>query len=437
LITKKQFDQQKKIELLKLLILENRVRMPEKMKSLYQKVRYKFFYGGRGGSKSVSVAKYILYRGTREKLRVLCTREIQNSIKDSVHSLLKDLIQELNYSDYDVTDKTIRHKETGTEFIFCGLWGQDRKQTMKSYANIDICWIEEAQSVSKGSLQVLDPTIRKTGSEIIFTFNRLFPTDPVWMFQKSIENKNKILVKINYYDNIYLPDELRDQASRSKDEYDNKVNDDYLHIWEGEPVGFSEKSIIPVRLIQEASARQISDEGQEEIGVDVARYGNDRTVFFKRKGHKITDYKIYEKQGIIDTGNYLMDFVGRTNNKIHIKIDDTGVGGGLTDYMQKYGFNVTPINFGGRAKDSDKYFNTISEMWFEFRDLLPKISIPDIPELTAELSSREWTLDTQARRRVESKDDYKKRGNRSPDLADALLICFYNIDMQPVFTRGI
>lgn len=415
----------------------DRMTMPEKMKAVFDPRRYHFYYGGRGGAKSVSVAKYLLQQAAKNKLRILCTREIQNSIKDSVHSLLKDLIQELGYVGYEVTETMIRHIKTGSEFIFSGLYGQDKRQSLKSYANIDICWVEEAQAVSKGSLQLLDPTIRKPGSRMIFTFNRLFPHDPIWRFQELIPDSDKVLVLTNYSDNPFLPDELAAQAARSKAEYDAGISDDYLHIWLGEPVGFSEKTIIPMRDIRAAIDRKITDEGGIEVGVDVARYGTDRTQFFMRKGLKIIKWQTHERQSLIETAHYLIDFIGKSNTGIPLKIDDTGLGGGLTDYMESKGYNVIPVSFGASAKDPDKYSNCISEMWFEFKELLPKISIPDIPELHAELCSREWSIDNKSRRRVESKDDYKKRGHRSPDLADALLLCYYALDYEPVFTRGL
>jgi phage terminase large subunit len=427
---------QEKQTILNGLIKEDRLRMPEKMKAILKPRRYKFAYGGRGGSKSVSFAKTLLHKANEEKIRVLCAREIQNSIKDSVHSSLKDLIDELGYTEYRVTENSIVNDKTKSEFLFLGLYRQDVKQTIKSYANIDVAWIEEAQSVSKGSLMILDPTIRKENSEIWFSFNRLLPDDPVWMFMEGIEESEKIVIPINHDDNPYLPEVLRKQMLRSKKEYENGVSDDYLHVWLGEPVAYSDRTVLRTKDIIGAVNRKIDGEGQIVIGVDVARFGKDRTVFFKRKGLKIIEWKEYRQQDLITTSRDLVDFVGRNNTHIPIKIDDTGVGGGVTDYLRVNGYNVKPINFGGKAQDFNKYNNVISEMWFYFKSIVNEVSIPDLQELKSELLTREYYIDNKERRCIESKDQYRKRFRKSPDYADALLLCYYNVDSESFYLLG-
>lgn len=406
-----------------------RVLMPLKLISIFKNKRYKFMHSGRGPGKSVSVAKALLKKGDNKRLRILCAREVQNSIKDSVHSTLKDLIIELNYKDYIVTEKTIYNKRTKTEFIFRGLLHEDTKQNIKSFSNIDIVWIEEAQSVSSGSLKILDPTIRKKGSEIWFTFNRLLPNDPVWEFQESIEGEEKIVIYMTYEDNLFLPEILLKQALRSKKRYEEKIDEDYPHIWLGEPASFGERTVLKYRDIIKAVERKIKEPtGGICVGADIARFGKDRTVFFKRKGFKIIDWKVYSKTSIDECVGYLIEFVGRTNTDIKIKIDDTGLGGGVTDYMMKYGYNVVPISFGGTAQEKDKYFNAISEMWFNFKDIIGEVDLPNIQELKNELATREYGFDNQERRRIQSKDEFKKKYGKSPDYADACLLCFYNVD---------
>ena len=104
---------------------------------------------------------------------------------------------------------------------------------------------------------------------------------------------------------------------------------------------------------------------------------------------------------------------------------DTGVGGGVTDEMIKRKYSVVPINFGSKAKDDDKYPNLISEAWFELSDIINQIQLPYNSDLLMELSTRQWKQDSRGKRAVESKTEYKKRGFRSPDIADACIICFY------------
>ena len=112
--------------------------------------------------------------------------------------------------------------------------------------------------------------------------------------------------------------------------------------------------------------------------------------------------------------------------------------GGVTDYMMKYGYNVVPINFGQRAQDNENYYNAIAEMWFHFKSIVKTVSIPDIQELKNELVTREFGFDNKERRKVQSKEEYKKKYGKSPDFADALLLCFYNIsDANAYFIDGV
>lgn len=189
------------------------------------------------------------------------------------------------------------------------------------------------------------------------------------------------------------------------------------------------------------------DSGQEEIGVDVARGGADDTVFFKRKGLKVVDYRIITSKQLPPTEKleYIADeleiFIGR-EKEIKIKVDDTGVGGGLTDIMQRRGYRIIPVNFQQEANEPDKYPNAISEMWFETSKIIHEIACEEISRLKKELVNRKYKpLDKKGRRVIESKEDYKKRGFVSPDLADSFLLTFYNPekDNEPgdVFHQGI
>ena len=127
---------------------------------------------------------------------------------------------------------------------------------------------------------------------------------------------------------------------------------------------------------------------------------------------------------------YVADEVKRFfafNKKLRIKVDDTGVGGGVTDILQADGYNIVPVNFGAEANEPDKYTNTVSEMWFEVGKIVHEIACAASDRLKAELVNRKQkALDKKGRRAVESKDDYKARGFRSPDEADGFLLAFYN-----------
>jgi phage terminase large subunit len=194
-----------------------------------QPARYKVAYGGRGSGKSWGVARLLLDFGTRSRLRVLCAREIMRTISESVHQLLRDQIAELGLSGfYTVTDNAIRGAN-GTEFYFAGLRTQDAHK-LKSYEGVDICWVEEAQVVSKRSWDILLPTIRKPLSEIWVTFNPELDTDET--YQRFVANppEQSVVVKMNYVDNPWFPGvlELERRTLLARDP------EAHRNVWEGE-----------------------------------------------------------------------------------------------------------------------------------------------------------------------------------------------------------
>jgi phage terminase large subunit len=207
-----------------------KVQFPEKLAFLLQKkCRYKGAKGGRGSAKSWSFAQALLILGTSKKLRILCTREVQKSIKQSVHKLLKDQIERLNLSGfYEVLEHEIRGKN-GTEFSFSGLSDQT-VDSIKSFEGCDIVWVEEAQSVSKRSWSVLIPTIRKDGSEIWLTFNPELETDET--YDRFVTNKPEdcIIVDMNYTDNPWFPEVLEKERLHAKNTLPKA---EYENIWEG------------------------------------------------------------------------------------------------------------------------------------------------------------------------------------------------------------
>lgn len=382
-------------------------------------LRYIVYYGGRYSGKSYHTALALLLRGRQKKLRILCTREIQNTIKDSVHKLLKDLIFKYSMFDYTVTKEEIRNLN-GTEFIFKGL--KRNTTEIKSMEGIDICWIEEAQSITEDSLNILVPTIRKEGSQIIVTFNRFEELDPVYV--RFVMNKtDKTLAKLVNYD-VMNGTGLITETIKEEIETAKKDSTLFAHIWLGEPLGQSDSAVMSRTDILDAMNREIDDEGAIIVGVDVARMGSDRTVLWKRKGLKTIDYKVYTHKRTTEVCDLIEDFVN-SNTETEIRVDDTGVGGGVTDILIRRGYNVIPINFGGEPADKDRYTNVISEAWFYLKNIIKEIELPEDRDLLMELSTREWKQDPKGRRKIESKDDYKKKGYKSPDLADACIICYY------------
>lgn len=398
------------------------VQIPPEFKELFNpRWRNILYYGGRGSTKSHSVARALILRARASKVRILCTRELQNSIDDSVMQLLKDIIDMYGFDDFVCTKTEIINKVTGSNFIFKGLRKQST-QSVKSLEGIDIAWVEEAQSITEDSLTVLSPTVRKGGSQLIFTFNRLTELDPVYVRYIMNAPEDTFSLMVNY--DVAMKYGIFPEVLRKEMEYD-KANDPelYEHKWLGEPMSQAELAILSRTAIRQAMERQTEGDGAIIVGVDVARMGDDRSVFWMRKGLKTLKYEVHTKKRTTELCDLIEAFVD-FDKTIEVKIDDTGVGGGVTDEMNKRQYNIRAINFGGQPHDTDKYPNWISEAWFNMRDVMPEAELPMNPDLLMELSTRQWKMDNKGKRKVESKDDYKKRGFRSPDLADACIICY-------------
>lgn len=387
-----------------------------------EKKRYKLLHGGRAGGKSNAVARYLLIKGLEKKTRILCTREVQRSISESVHKLLADLIFEYRLP-YRVMKNAIFCDDNGTEFIFHGL-RDDTSKSIKSMEGIDICWVEEAQFVSKPSIEILIPTIiRNEGAEIVFTYNRLEESDPVHEKFALNPSDNTLVVEVNYYNNPFITDAIKEEALQCKEENMS----DYLHIWEGQPLVEGDNVALPAYRVRSAMDRKVNAEGVIEIGVDVARGGGDRTSVYKRHGLKVVDYwSTKEKMRFDDLGDKIIDIAGSKFDLI--RVDDTGLGCGLTDELERRlgRSRVQGVNFASKEGiDKNKYPDLISSMYFEFEKILDEVQLPNDPDLLKELSTRRYHYkNTKKVRQIESKDDFKKRYKRSPDLADALLLCF-------------
>ena len=200
---------------------------PIKLEGLFKKSRYKVAHGGRGGAKSWGIARALLILGAKNPMRILCAREFMTSMRDSVHKLLCDQIESLGLVNfYEITQASIRGKN-GTEFAFVGL--KNNVANVKSYEGIDICWVEEAQTVSRLSWNILIPTIRKTGSEIWVSFNPELETDET--YQRFVANppEDCITMRVNWYDNPWFPDTLR----MEKDALKQRDEEAYNQVWEG------------------------------------------------------------------------------------------------------------------------------------------------------------------------------------------------------------
>jgi phage terminase large subunit len=225
---------------------------PSKLKPLFEPKRYKVLYGGRGGAKSWGIARALLIQGANQPLRILCCREVQKSIQDSVYQLLIDQIQELGLSGFYTSTQSEIRGVNGTKFIFAGL--QHNIDSIKSKEGVDRAWCEEAQTLSKTSLDKLIPTIRKENSELWFSFNPELEEDEVYKRFVLSPPATAWVEKIGWQDNPWFPEVLR----LEKDDLYARDTDAYLNVWEGQCRQALEGAIYAKELREAANGGRIT-----------------------------------------------------------------------------------------------------------------------------------------------------------------------------------
>lgn len=399
---------------------------------LTEHYRYKLYWGGRSGGKSYAFADCLLLKARQSKLFIACVREIQNSIKDSVYKLLKDRAEFYKFDDFIFFEDRIENIVTGSKFVFKGLKDQN-KQNIKSLEGVDIAWIEEAQSLSKASWEVLDPTIRKPNSEIWVSMNRENERDPIWVAIASNPDEKTLVRKVNYYDNPFCPDEMKYLAKKCKE--DNY--DDFNHIWLGAPISQGNTKLFSAKDVRNAMVLKMDkSDSPLIIGIDVARFGDDKTCFCWRKGRWCFKIESFSNLSTVDIANKITNII-KEYNPARIFIDVGGVGAGVYDILIDRGFRgvVRDVNFGSRAMYDDRYFNKRAEMWGEANEWIKQdlpVQLPNDDELFDDLCSVNKKYDNRGRLQLQSKDDVKKEIGRSPDKADAFVLTF----ASPVFDNG-
>jgi len=316
--------------------------------------RYKVWYGGRGGAKSWTVARLLLLRAIEQPLRVLCTREYQSSISDSVHALLSDQIDKMGLdSVYEIKRYSIV-SQNGSTFIFAGLRHNPKK--IKGTEGIDIAWVEEADTISNESLNLLIPSIRKPDSEIWFTFNPDSPEDPIYTRFVKTDRADAIVRRVNHSDNPWFPEVLRREM-----EWDRAHDTDkYLHIWEGEPRTASQAQVFGGRWRIEPI--ETPDNAQFYFGADWG-FSVDPTALVRCYIDNRTLYIDYEAYGVgvdIDKTGELFDHVPGARDWT---ITADSARPETINYLKRQGFRIRKSRKGkGSVEDGVEFIKSFNEI---------------------------------------------------------------------------
>ena len=391
--------------------------------------RYKVAKGGRGSGKSWAIARLLVEAARRQPVRILCARELQNSISDSVIRLLEDTIEREGYTaEFEIQRSMIRHLGTNAEFMFYGIKNNPTK--IKSLEGIDICWVEEAEAVTKESWDILIPTIRKPFSEIWVSFNPKNILDDT--YQRFVVNPpdDICLLTVNYTDNPHFPEVLRLEMEECK----RRNPTLYRHIWLGEPVSASDMAIIKREWLEAAtdahkklgwkakgavvSAHDPSDTGPDGDGVGAGLRRQTTEAF---SGKKITATMFKGSESPFDE-------------------DAPYQAGAWADEVVQ-GDNVRTIGDVFRNKRAQFYYALADRLYLTYRAVVHgEYADPDdmlsfdkeaigekmLEKLFAELTQIQRKFNNNGKLELMTKVEMKQKlGIPSPNLADALMMCMH------------
>ena len=429
--------------------------------------RNRILHGGRSSSKSWDAAGFAIALAQSVRIRVLCTRQFQNKIEESVYTLLKIQIERFGLSDkFDILNNKIICKTTGSEFLFYGLWRSIDE--IKSIESVDIHWSEEAHLLSEAQWEVLDPTIRKEGSQHWIIFNPRLSND--FVYQKFVVNPppDTVVRQINYDENPFLSSTILKVIEAAKEEdYEN-----YLHIYKGVPRDDDDEAVIKRSHIMAAidghKTLNIEINGIKRLGFDVADSGEDACAMVQSYGAlnvwadmwKAKEDELLKSCTRVWTrardeeATVVYDAIG-VGAMVGSKINELNASNGLRVNHQKFfaGGSVSkPDTQYSRSgiKNKDYFANVKAQAWYlvadRFRNTYNAVrnghtfdqsdmifidgNMAYLNQLIDELTTPKIDYDNSGRIKVESKKDLKKRDVSSPNLADAFIMANLPSEMK-------
>lgn len=356
----------------------------EKFKPLYSlKKFYKVFWGSRGGMKTFEFSRALVLKASKKKLNIVCGRQFQESISESVKESIEEQIYLLGLEDeYRILEKRIIHKITKSVFKFKGL--ERNIKSKKGWNNVHILWIEEGEVLKATTIEILFPSIRKKGAEIWISMNRGKRSDPIdkMFLAKNLPKEikdNSVIVKVGWRDNKHFPAELELQRQICL-----KVTPErYAHIWEGEPDDDpgANKVLQYEKLLQCVDAHKkvgYKPSGMCRSGLDVADEGNDTNAWAFRQEALLSIVREWKVKYLHMTAGKA-DFLNKTNNVATMHFDAGGLGAGMKSDLSRIKINPNtgagpgvkkfiPFLFNGKVKGPSKFFIKHKELKIRNKD---------------------------------------------------------------------
>jgi hypothetical protein len=383
--------------------------------------------GGRGSGKTQFTARLILTIGEKRKIKVCCGREIQRSIENSVKSVFDGLVQKYNL-DWRITDKELVHRKTGSRIFFQGFREQGAV-SIKGLDDVDILWIDEAQAITKPTLDIVVPTIiRKNNSKIIFTMNRFVRNDAVYKF--CVGRSDCLHINIQYYDNPYLNDAMKHEAEVCK----AKNIKDYEHIWLGYPLSQASDFLLSSDKVEFAKNIEFPKENHPNhkvMAVDLSASGGDLCVA------KLLEQKTMSSWEDVQTSTWAEPDTDITKGKIInlygiwkpdiLIIDADGLGYPIWVSVKKSIDDAIGFRGAGKARNlscgnarADGYMAVkefIDNGWLKLRC---ENTCRQLEYIKRDFKPSGLTF-------MQNKKDIRKEQSESPDFADTLMMGVYAI----------
>ncbi len=348
------------------------INMPKQFEALFNSYyRHIVYYGGRGGAKSYNICLFLLLKMMERNCLILCVREVQNSIDDSVHQLMQNIINEYHFPNFEITKKNIYNKKTGAKVIYKGL-KYETADSLKSIPDVDYAFVEEAQCVSKRSIEILTPTIREEGSQIIWAFNPDTPNDPVMTEIVNKADDKTFVCKINSED---VEEFLSDTVIADREKMKREDYAQYLHVWMGEPRTQAQGSIYAEYIGRATEEGRINSHVAYDSGApvftawDLGISDTTAIIFAQKIGDEIHLIDYYE-----DSGRALSDYIGEVKQKQYAyetyflphdaRARELQTGKSREDFFRDMGvYNTTVLKAGNVEDGINAVRNAMNRVW--------------------------------------------------------------------------
>jgi len=404
--------------------------IPEKLYPMifqFNDFRYFLLEGGRGGGKSQSIARFLLYLAEKYAVRICCGREIQRSIADSVKAIFDDLIRQWNLC-FEIKKDRILHKTSGSEIIFKGFREQGQI-SIKGLEGIDILWIDEAQAIQKSTLDIIIPTIRKPNSRIFFSMNRLTRNDPV--YSAFINDKDCLHIKINWYDNKWCSDELKKEAEKCRE----KAPKDYEIIWEGNPEENGIDYLLSSAKLDKSKKLDVPAFAYKKIkcmSVDLSGAGGDLCIAslvesVSNNQFALTNRADWNNPDTDYTKGKIISLFSEWQPDLLI-LDADGLGYPI--YVSVKKAIPKTIAFHGAAQSKrQNAFNQRADGYLTLQEFIND-ELLEIPydDTRAQLESIKRIFKPDGRIIIQDKKELKSQTGESPDKADSLMMNIYALN---------